>query len=101
MDAAQLLLAETGVLVLCYPVSEAQRAEQAANARGFFLKERLTVVPKAGKAALIVVDVFVRVPCQTKHSQLIVRDQDARWSAEFRAIRRRFGMPDTSVAAAG
>ena len=94
LDAANQILAPDGVVVLCYPASEGARAQSAAEARRLSLRERLTVVPRDAKPALIVVDVFRRVHGPVAHRTLTVRTLNGAWTEEFRAVRRRFGMPD-------
>ncbi len=94
LDAANDILAPEGVVVLCYPVGEGDRAEAAGKTRGLWLRRRVTVVPREGKSALIVVDAFDREPGPIRAETLTVRTRDGTWSEEFRAVRRRFGMPD-------
>lgn len=94
LDAANEILAADGVVVLCYPVSEAKRAQVAGEARGLWLRRRLTVIPREGKPGLIVVDAFSRMPGKVSLDALEVRSRSNAWTEEFRAVRRRFGMPD-------
>lgn len=94
LDAAARVMASDAVVVLCYPVAEGARAEMAGSERGLVLRRRLTVVPREGKTALIVVDVFRRETGVVEHHDLTVRTATGEWTEEFRAVRRRFGMPD-------
>jgi tRNA1Val (adenine37-N6)-methyltransferase len=93
LDAAAQIVDPAGVVVLCYPVAEGERAKKAGVSRGLSLSRRLEVVPRAGKAALIVVDVFRREACAVLEETLTVRTLEGAWTEEFRAVRRRFGMP--------
>lgn len=97
LDAGAQLLASGGSLVLCYPHASGERATSAAQQRGLALASRLTVVPASGKLPLIVVDRFVRAEHDLPpaiHRDIIVRDESGRWTDDFRAVRRLFGMPD-------
>lgn len=97
LDAGLHLMDSDGSLVLCYPHSSGERAVQAAGKRRLGLASRLTVVPAAGKQPLIVVDRFVHEGTKalpTIHRDIVVRDENGRWTDEFRAVRRLFGMPD-------
>lgn len=97
LDAGGAVMARDGVLVLCYPATSAERAEQAAKERGLVLVRRQSVVPAVGKPPLIVVDRFARseVACtDTVRDELVVRESNGQWSDAFRVVRRRFGMPD-------
>jgi tRNA1Val (adenine37-N6)-methyltransferase len=98
LGAALELVAPEGSCVLCYPSSEADRAELAARSLGLFLQERVDVIPKVGKPSLIVVDAFARGQTEVARSSVTVRDECGNWTPEFRAIRRDFGMPDVPPA---
>lgn len=102
MGAGEQLLAPGGSLVLCYPHSSGERAVMAASERQLALASRLTVIPASGKRPLIVVDRFVRAVDELAgavHRDIVVRDESGRWTEEFRAVRRLFGMPDRPPAA--
>lgn len=97
LEAARTLLDVEGSLVMCYPHFSAERAREAAWQSDLDLVHRLTVIPAEGKPPLIVVDRFRCVGSGERaetHAQLLVRDARGQWTEEFRAIRRRFGMPD-------
>lgn len=97
LDAGVALLADDGVLVLCYPDTSAERARVAGQERGLHLRSRLRVVPAAGKPPLIVVDCFARGAAtdqRATEAELTVRGADGQWTEAFRAVRRRFGMPE-------
>ncbi|MEW5743769.1 MAG: SAM-dependent methyltransferase [Myxococcota bacterium] len=93
LAAAARWLTETGRVVLCSAALEAGRIAPAAKAVGLCVREHLTVVPRAGKAPLVMVDVFARQPGPRVDEVLTVRDAEGQWTAPFRALREEMGMP--------
>lgn len=91
--AAARWLAPGGQAVLCSAALERARVDTGAQAAGLALRGRLEVVPREGKAPLILVDTFARQPGPVRARSLTVRDRALRWTAEFREVRRAFGMP--------
>lgn len=100
--AGGALLGPDGQLVLCYPAASATRAQVAGRANELSLRERLWIVPAEGKERLIVVDRFTRRQSEVKaiEKELAVRTEKGAWTDDFRAVRRRFGMPDRPPAEA-
>jgi tRNA1(Val) A37 N6-methylase TrmN6 len=94
LDVARKLVSETGNIVLCYPPTHTERSRAAALDLGLALRERCSVIPKRGKPALLVVERFCLTGGSTHERELVVRDERDQWTDEFRALRRRFGMPD-------
>jgi tRNA1(Val) A37 N6-methylase TrmN6 len=93
--AAARWLADGGRAVLCSAALEAERLAPAAEAAGLHVVEHLTVVPREGKAPLVMVDVFARKPAPRVESVLTVRDAGGQWTQDFRALRDEMGMPSS------
>jgi hypothetical protein len=53
------------------------------------------VVPREGKAPLVMVDVFAREPASVREETLVVRDARGQWTPAFSAVRAAMGMPPT------
>lgn len=103
---ASRLLAPGGWFVACAGGTQAPRVQDAAHAAGLYVVRRLDVVPRAGKAPLLGVHALRRasdpLPSRTNAPAaappeilppLVVRDAHGDWTPEFRALRRRMGMP--------
>ena len=93
VDAAAARLAPDGRVVLCIATLARGRIEAAAKARGLCLTRRVEVIPREGKAPLIDVEVLSRFPDELRTSRLVVRDRSLAWTAAFKELRARFGMP--------
>lgn len=93
--AASRWLAEAGRVVLCSAALEADRIRPAADAAGLHVLEHLVVVPREGKAPLVMVDVFGREASARSEETLIVRDARGQWTPAFSALRAAMGMPPT------
>jgi tRNA1(Val) A37 N6-methylase TrmN6 len=93
LAAASRLLAPGGRAVFCSAALEQARVEAGAAAHGFQIIEHVEVVPRAGKAPLVMVDVFSRTAAPRVDRSLTVRGADHQWTGEFRRVRDDFGMP--------
>jgi len=93
LEAAARWLAPEGSAVFCSAALERERVEAAAGAAGLSLRDRLEVVPREGKAPLVLVDTFQRTPGPRRERRLVVRDRSLQWTGAFQAVRRDFGMP--------
>ena len=94
LSAARWLSGE-GRAVVCSAALEAPRVGPAAAAAGLHVLEHLAVVPREGKAPLVMVDVFAHAPSQRRDSTLTVRNASGQWTPEFRGVREAMGMPPT------
>lgn len=95
LAAASRWLAPGGRAVFCSAALEQRRVEAGAQAAGFQIIEHVEVVPRTGKAPLVMVDVFSRSASQRVDRSLTVRGSDHQWTPEFRHVRDEFGMPST------
>jgi tRNA1(Val) A37 N6-methylase TrmN6 len=97
LATAATLLAPRAPFVMCAPAREAGRVDAGAAAAGLALVERWEVIPRAGKPALIHVDVFVPAPAAEREPParrtLVVRDARGAWTPELRQVRADLGMP--------
>jgi tRNA1Val (adenine37-N6)-methyltransferase len=99
LEAAARWLSPQGVVVLCSAALERARVDPGARAAGLVRRDRLEVVPREGKAPLVLVDTFGRAPGPSSERTLVVRDRALQWTPEFRAVRSAFGMPVHGAAA--
>jgi tRNA1(Val) A37 N6-methylase TrmN6 len=95
LQAAALLLADSGRVVLCAAARQQERVAAAASAVGLTTFRRLDVVPRAGKAPLFAVHVFGRgADGRTRlDPPLVVRDAEGARTPAFSSLRADFGMP--------
>jgi tRNA1(Val) A37 N6-methylase TrmN6 len=93
--AASRWMSERGRVVLCSAALEAERIGPAANAAGLHVLEHLVVIPREGKAPLVMVDVFGREASPLREQTLVVRDARGQWTPKFSALRGAMGMPPT------
>ena len=91
--AAERLLTATGRFVMCSSVLEVDRVTTAARETGLAHREHWQIVPRAGKAALIMVDVLARDRGALRAETLIVRDARGAWTPAFQQVRADLGMP--------
>jgi len=93
--AAARWLSESGRVVLCSAALEVDRLGPASNAAGLHHVEHVEIVPREGKAPLVMVDVFARTAVARRDSALTVRDATGQWTPDFRRVRESMGMPPT------
>lgn len=93
--AASRWLAPGGRAVFCSAALEQRRVEAGAKATGFEVIEHVEVVPRTGKAPLVMVDVFSRNAAPRIDRSLTVRGNDHQWTLDFRRVRDEFGMPSS------
>ncbi len=110
LAAAAPRLADGGRIVVCTAALERERVTAAAIATPLRHLEHWDIVPRAGKAVLVMVDVFTRPDAPSSPSAeadqasvtaqhvLTVRDAEHRWTPEFRAVRAAMGLPPTTPA---
>jgi tRNA1(Val) A37 N6-methylase TrmN6 len=98
--AAALRLAPGAPFVACAPATQADRVLAAAAAAGLFVERLRAVVPRAGKAPLLILfSMRAPAPGQTsdgfprEEPPLVVRDANGRRTEEFVALRTDMGMP--------
>jgi tRNA1(Val) A37 N6-methylase TrmN6 len=94
-EAAKRWLRPGGRFVVCTAALEAERMTAAAHALGLHVIEHVDVVPRAGKATLVMVDVLSETAAPRLTRTLVVRDEAGQWTGDFRAVRAAFGMPST------
>jgi len=85
-----------GRIVVCTSALERERVTAAVRALALGHAEHWEIVPRAGKPALVDVDVLVPSgPQVPMRHELVVRDRDSRWTPEFQRVRADLGMPST------
>lgn len=82
-----------GLFVMVTAAAQSQRVVAAACALGLERFFEWVVVPKAGKAPLIVVHACAPKWRHLQSETLVVRDEANQWTAPFRQIRLDMGMP--------
>jgi tRNA1(Val) A37 N6-methylase TrmN6 len=89
-------VAPGGRIAICSAALERDRVAAAVRALGLGHREQWTIIPRAGKDALVMVDVLERSgpPAPAAH-ELVVRDRAGRWTPEFQHVRTDLGMPST------
>jgi tRNA1(Val) A37 N6-methylase TrmN6 len=95
---AARLLAPGGLFITCAGASPEQRAEDAARAAGLSVLGRVDVVPREGKSVLFRVVIAQAsgdqaAPPRESPRSFVVRDREARLTAQMRAARELLGMP--------
>ena len=93
-EAAARTLADGGRFVVCEDARQAARVLEAAAATGLHVHTQLDVIPKEGKPPLFAVFELGRSPGELERGTLTVRDRGDRRTPEFRALRRRMGIPE-------
>ncbi len=98
--AARSVLAPGGRVTVCTSALERDRVVAGAAAAGLTIRAHWEIVPRAGKATLVDVDLLDAVdggPPTSRHA-LVVRDAAGAWTPEFRAVRAALGMPQAPPA---
>lgn len=80
-------------IVVCTSTLERARVTAGAAATGLHVRAHWEIVPRAGKPALIAIDVLGRTPAATEHHTLTVRDRAGAWTPAFCDVRAALGMP--------
>jgi len=97
LAAAASLVADDGRVVVCSAAIEAPRVIAGAAQANLAIAEHWDVVPREGKAPLVMVDVLVPAIHGTSarpvHRAITVRDRAGQWTPEFRSVRDDLGMP--------
>jgi tRNA1(Val) A37 N6-methylase TrmN6 len=98
LAAAAPLIASTGRIVVCTAALERERVDTAVASLPLQPDERWAIVPRAGKAPLVMVDALrVRAPgappapCAVQ--ALTVRDGGGAWTEAFQVVRAHLGLP--------
>ena len=94
--AAARALAPRGRFALCAAYGQQERIEAAAALHDLVIVRRVDVIPRAGKAPLLVLDVMERrggAPPALRHDAITVRDAHGQWTRDFLAVRAAMGLP--------
>lgn len=87
-------VAPDGKIAICTSALERERVTAAVRALGLGHREQWSIVPRAGKGELVIVDVLVPAgDAEPERHELIVRERDGRWTPEFQRVRADLGMP--------
>jgi tRNA1(Val) A37 N6-methylase TrmN6 len=89
-------VAPGGRIAICSAALERDRVAAAVRALGLGHTEQWTIVPRADKDPLVMVDVLAPSgdAAPARH-ELVVRDRDGRWTPAFQEVRAALGMPST------
>jgi tRNA1(Val) A37 N6-methylase TrmN6 len=102
LGAAAAVLAPAGRFTMCSAALERARVEEGSAAAGLAVIEHWEIVPRAGKPALICVDVVTPALGRRReppvHAELVVRDARGAWTPAFRRVREEMGLPPTPPA---
>ncbi len=97
LHAAARALAAHGRFVMCAAHGQAERIELAAREHELVALRRVDVVPRTGKAPLIVLYAMRRLAdggaAHLLHDAITVRDAHGQWTREFLAVRADMGLP--------
>ena len=89
-------VAPGGRIAICSAALERDRVATTVRALDLGHLEHWAIVPRAGKQALVMVDVLVPSPVAAPAChELVVRDLDGRWTSAFQEVRAALGMPST------
>ncbi len=91
--AAERALAPDGVFVVVASAKQAGRVRSGAEAARLHVSRWLEVVPREGKAPLLVVAAMRRTPGPVRSEVLTVRGSDHQWTHAFTLLRASMGMP--------
>lgn len=96
--AAARALAPRGRFALCAAYGQQERIEAAAALHELVILRRVDVIPRAGKAPLLVLDVMERRGAgggapTLRHDAITVRDGHGQWTREFLRVRAAMGLP--------
>jgi tRNA1Val (adenine37-N6)-methyltransferase len=97
LATAAARLAPGGAFTMCSSTLERDRVIAGARAAGLACREHWEIIPRAGKPALVAVDVLAlarAAGARTEHT-LVVRDARGAWTPEFQQVRADLGMPTT------
>jgi tRNA1(Val) A37 N6-methylase TrmN6 len=95
LATARRLLAPAGEIIVCTAALERARVVAAIGDLGLHPREHWDVVPRAGKAVLVHVDVLAATPGPASTHELVVRDRAGAWTADFQHVRTDMGLPAT------
>jgi tRNA1Val (adenine37-N6)-methyltransferase len=101
LEAATRALTPAGRYVQVAAYGQAERIADAARELGMVIERRVDVVPRAGKAPLIVLHVMRRAGqpgAAARHDAITVRDAQGQWTPEFLPIRFAMGLPPQPAA---
>lgn len=102
--AAAQVLEPQGIFAVCEGAGQESRVIAAAQVAGLRIVKTVMVIPKAGKGPLFCVYVMCRPAAEAPgcgpgagalgvECRLVVRDEQDRWTDDFRALRATLGLP--------
>ena len=91
--AAARWLTPQGRFVVCTAALESARVVSAAKHARLHVIEHVEIVPRAGKAVLVMIDVMAREAAAVVRRSLTVRDANSQWTSAFQAVREAMGFP--------
>ena len=79
--------------MVCTAALESARVVSAAKDAHLHVIEHVDIVPRDGKAVLVMIDVMARKAAPLVRRHLTVRDAQSQWTPEFQAVREAMGFP--------
>ena len=96
LASAARAISSQGAITVCTAALEEDRVTSAIKSLDLVHREHWSIIPRAGKAALVMVDVVALGPQQARANHtLTVRDRSGAWTPAFRQVRDDMGMPST------
>lgn len=95
LEAASHLVSPGGDIVVCSAALEQPRVTAALRELGLHRREHWDIVPREGKATLVMVDVVAIAPVESSSHTLVVRERSGAWTPAFQLVRAAMGMPST------
>jgi len=86
-------LAPEGRIAICTSSLERDRVAAAVRTLGLGHVAQWQIIPRDGKAPLVIVDVLGRSAATPVLHDLVVRDRAGRWTASFQRVREDLGIP--------
>jgi tRNA1(Val) A37 N6-methylase TrmN6 len=96
LAAAAKRIAPHGRIAICTSALERDRVAAAVRTLSLAHREHWQIIPRAGKEPLVDVDVLEPGgPSEPAQRELVVRDRQGLWTADFQRVRADLGMPVT------
>jgi len=90
LNAGIQLLNTQGIISIIMPIVEGEELIRTALTKGYFLKRKLLIFPKASKAANRLIIDLCRYPSESKEDQLIIRKENNEYTQEYRNMTKDF-----------
>lgn len=89
LSKAFSLMTETADFYLILPVESEVEIIELARRLGFYLRKKIVLFAKPNKIRRLVF-CFTKEECETKHSSLLIRNEDGTYSDEYKTLTKEF-----------